>query len=104
MKFVVFIVIFFVVGSSVSWTLSNYGHPYFPLTDPEFNEIKKIPEVKAFYEKHRIVSVYYLDHEIIDKEKGIRSDDKFRIVFSAVDTGVIVDQLEMYYFAWIPYF
>ena len=100
----IFIIVFFIVGSSLAWTLSNYGHPYFPLTEQEIIKVKEIPEVKAFYEKHSVVVVYSLDHEIIDEEKGIRSDDKFRIVFESVNQGEFIEKIEMYYFAWIPYF
>lgn len=102
-KIGLYIIVFFIIGSSLTWTLTNYGHPYWPLTTPEFDKVLEMPEVKAFYDEHEVVRMKAYDHEIIDREKGIRSDDKFRLVFQAIDKGQFTDILEVYYFAWIPY-
>lgn len=103
MKFVVFIVIFFLVGSSLAYTLTNYGHPDYPLSEPAFAQVIQMKEVEDFHQKYNNVKMHYLEYGMYDELYDIESKDKFRIVFDAYENDKIIDRLEVFYFAWIPY-
>lgn len=102
MKFLVFIVIFFVIGSIATYSLSNYAHPTLT-SQSTITDFKEIQEVDSFVETHGIdVFLYSLEREIIDEKTGQRSEDKFRIIFEK-RYDVEIHILEVYYFAWTPF-
>lgn len=102
MKFIIFIAIFFVIGSILTYSLSNYTKPFYDDPNNHIQELKKIPEVNKFFNVHENISVYTKEYEIIDKKTGEREENKFRIEFYSKSNNES-HLLQVYYFAWMPF-
>ena len=72
--------IFFVVGSILVFSLSNYTKPFYDDPNNHIQELKKIPEVKKFYDTHKNISVDTREYQLLTKT-GEREQNKFRIEF-----------------------
>lgn len=93
--------ILFVVGSILTFSLSNYTKPFSDDPNNHIQELKKIPEVNKFYNTHENITVYTKEYEIIDEKTGEREPNKFRKEFYSKNNDE-THLLQVYYFAWMP--
>ena len=93
--------IFFVVGSILVFSLSNYTKPFYDDPNNHIQELKKIPEVKKFYDTHKNISVDTREYQLLTKT-GEREQNKFRIEFYSKSNNES-HLLQVYYFAWMPF-
>lgn len=98
-KIPIYIILFFIIGSTTAYYLTNYTHP----TEKEFKpEVMRLidtsPEVIKFYQTFDKVSPIPYNYN-----KGLvhvnNTTDKFRIAFDAQHDGQI-HYLGLFYFAW----
>ena len=103
MKFYVFLIIFFVVGGSIVYSLSNYAHPSDDDLDLEILSLKSENDlVSKFYDTFDTVSVVPIHYDRYDKDTGKSTGGKWRIAFDSQHAGQI-HQLQIFYFAWEPF-
>ena len=103
MKFYVFIIIFFVVGSGIVYFLSNYAHPSDDNLDLEILSLKSENDmVSKFYNTFGAVSVVPIHYDRYDEDTGKSTGGKWRIAFDSQHDGQI-HLLQIFYFAWQPF-
>lgn len=103
MKFYVFIIIFFVVGSGIVYSLTNYAHPNDNNLDLEISSLKSENDiVSKFYNTFDPISVLPIHYDHYDSDTGGSSGGKWRIAFDSQHDGQI-HLLQVFYFAWQPF-
>lgn len=103
MKFYVFIIIFFVVGSSIVYSLTNYAHPNDNNLDLEILSLKSENDiVSKFYNTFELISVSPNHYDYYDSDTGEYYGGKWRIAFDSQHDGQI-HLLQVFYFAWQPF-
>ena len=103
MKFYVFIIIFFVVGSGIIYSLTNYAHPNENNLDFEISSLKSENDiVSKFYNTFDLISVFPIHYDYYDSDTGESYGGKWRISFDSQHDGQI-HLLQVFYFAWQPF-